>query len=355
MNPEFWADKRVFVTGHTGFKGTWLTLWLETLGARTAGFSLSPPTTPNLFDVANAAQGVASTEGDILDMERLDRSMREHEPEVIFHMAAQALVRPSYANPVSTFATNVMGTVNVLEAARRVPSMRAIVVVTSDKCYDNREWLWGYRETEPLGGRDPYSASKACAEMVTASYRDSFFSGESAGPGVASARAGNVIGGGDWAADRLVPDILLSLVRGESPLIRNPLAIRPWQHVLAPLHGYLLLAERLWENKVDAAAAWNFGPDMDDACAVGWLADELCHRWGAKAAWKQDEGAHPHEAHHLRLDSSKARIQLGWQPKLNLAEALDWVVDWQRGYEAGQDVRALTLAQIRQYQERVTA
>ncbi|MBL8516648.1 MAG: CDP-glucose 4,6-dehydratase [Betaproteobacteria bacterium] len=357
-NTAFWRGKRVFVTGHTGFKGSWLTLWLKQLGAEVTGYALSPSTTPNLFDLARIAQeDCRSNVADIREYPKLREVLGAATPGIVFHLAAQPLVRRSYADPRETYETNVMGTVNLLEAIRHTPSVRAAVVVTSDKCYKNREWIWGYRENESMGGHDPYSNSKGCAELVTAAMRDSFF-GPNANTrppvAIASARAGNVIGGGDWAEDRLIPDIIRAIAAGRPANIRNPDAIRPWQHVLEPLAGYLQLAERLHEQGNDFASGWNFGPSDDETRTVRWICDHMVQRWGAGAAWQQDGGSHPHEAHYLKLDSSKARMQLGWRPRLTLTECLDWLVDWYRAHATGQDMRATTLQQINTYSQTST-
>lgn len=351
VNPTFWQGKRVFVTGHTGFKGSWLCLWLQRLGADVSGYALAAPTTQNLFDVADVATRMHSTIGDVRDATALASAMRNAAPEIVIHMAAQPLVRQSYADPVETYSTNVMGTVHLLEAARQIPTVRAVVNVTSDKCYENREWIWGYREDEPMGGYDPYSSSKGCSELVTAAYRNSFFNPRDGSSclGLASARAGNVIGGGDWARDRLIPDILRALGAGESAAIRNPHAVRPWQHVLEPLGGYLLLAERLYQEKDRYAGAWNFGPRDDDAKPVQWIVERIIERWGAGARWYHDDATHLHEAHHLSLDCSKAAAYLDWRPRWDLGTALDAIIAWQRAYLAGNDMQAVTHGQIDQF------
>lgn len=345
---DVWAGRRVFVTGHTGFKGSWLTLWLQSLGAEVHGFALPPPTDPSLFAAARVETGMASsTIADVRDLDAVETAMRACRPSVVFHLAAQPLVRRSYRDPVETYATNVLGTVDVLEAARRLGDVAAIVNVTTDKCYDNREWLWGYREIDPLGGHDPYSSSKACSELVTAAYRDSFLR---AGPtALASARAGNVIGGGDWAADRLIPDLLAAFAAGRSVAIRNPGSLRPWQHVLEPLSGYLLLAEKLLEEGSAWAEAWNFGPRDDDARPVEWIVRRMVELWGEGASWHLDGDARPHEAGLLKLDVSKAATRLGWHPRWSLDEALEAVVVWHRAFRAGDDVRAVCLDQIRRF------
>lgn len=356
MNSGFWRGKRVLLTGHTGFKGSWLSLWLQSLGAQVAGYALEPPTTPSLFEVAQAGRGMTSIIGDIRDLERLCQTFSDHQPEIVIHMAAQPLVRYSYHAPVETYSTNVMGTVHLLEAVRRTKSVRAVVNVTSDKCYDNREWVWGYRENEPMGGYDPYSNSKGCAELVTSAYRNSYFHPErhaEHGVALASARAGNVIGGGDWAADRLIPDIMRAIAQGEAVHIRSPHAIRPWQHVLEPLSGYLLLAEKLYQEGAAYAEGWNFGPHDEDAKPVQWIVERLTSTWGEGASWQLDAGDHPHEAHYLKLDCSKAKARLDWQPRWPLAHALSAIVEWHRAYRDGGDMHELTLRQIRAYNDNI--
>jgi CDP-glucose 4,6-dehydratase len=349
-----WAGRRVFLTGHTGFKGGWLALWLAHLGADVRGYSLDPYTTPNLFDVARLGSRIEDIRGDIRDGAAVDRAMTEFKPEVVFHLAAQPLVRLSYADPILTYETNVMGTARVLDAVRRTPSVRAVVSITTDKCYENKEWVWGYRETDPLGGYDPYSSSKACAEIVSAAFRTSYFPvGTIAehGVGVATARAGNVIGGGDWSLDRLIPDLVRGFLAGESVKIRRPHAIRPWQHVLEPVHGYLALAERLLgDAPAKYATAYNFGPADDDARTVEWIVDRMVSTWGDGAAWHLDEDPGVHEAGYLKLDASRARADLAWTPRLHLADALDWLVAWYRAHEAGADMQAFTLGQIAAYE-----
>ena len=348
LAPDFWRGKRVFLTGHTGFKGSWLSLWLQSLGAKVHGLSLQPPTTPNLFTVAEVEGGMAShTIADIRDLGTVQRAMYAVQPEIVIHMAAQPLVRLSYAEPVETYATNVMGTVHVLESARKIPSVKAIVVVTTDKCYENKEWAWGYRENESMGGHDPYSNSKGCAELVTSAYRNSFL--QSSGIAVASARAGNVIGGGDWAADRLVPDILRAFEDNQPITIRNPQSTRPWQHVLEPLSGYLTLAEHLYTHGQAYAEGWNFGPRDDDARSVEWIVEHMVKSWGKGASWQQDGGDHPHEANYLKLDISKAKARLGWQPRWPLGTALELITTWHQAFLAKADMKKLCLAQIQQY------
>jgi CDP-glucose 4,6-dehydratase len=348
----FWSGKTVLLTGHTGFKGSWLALWLQSLGAKVVGYALAPPTAPSLFETAHVAQGMTSIQGDVRDLAELSAVFAEYQPEIVIHMAAQALVRHSYTNPVETYATNVMGTVHVLEAARQAASARAIVIVTSDKCYENREWVWGYRENEAMGGYDPYSNSKGCAELVTAAYRNSFFHPDQYaqhGFALASARAGNVIGGGDWAADRLIPDIMRAIVAGQPVLIRNPHAIRPWQHVLEPLSGYLVLAQKLYEEGAAYTEGWNFGPADNDAKPVQWIVEQLTAIWGAGVRWTLDNGEYPHEAHYLKLDCSKAKACLGWQPRWHLGKALEAIIEWQRALQADQNMREITLKQIAAY------
>lgn len=349
MNVSFWRGRRVFITGHTGFKGSWLSLWLQAAGADVTGFALRPTTAPALFDVAKIDCGMHSIVGDIRDAEALVSAVRAAAPEIVVHMAAQPLVRYSYSHPVETYSTNVMGTVHLFEAIRTCESVRAVVNVTSDKCYENREWIWGYRENEPLGGYDPYSSSKGCAELITAAYRNSYFTGKS-GVALASARAGNVIGGGDWAADRLIPDIMRSIECRVPVRIRNPHAIRPWQHVLEPLSGYLTLAEHLLSDGSAFAEGWNFGPDDSDVKPVEWIARRLTELWGDGATWQLDENTHVHEATHLKLDCSKAAAKLGWRPRWRLEHTLNQIVAWQRAYLQRADMRAVMLDQICEYQ-----
>ena len=349
---DFWRGKRVLVTGHTGFKGSWLSLWLREWGAEVSGLAIEPPSTPSLFEEARIAEVMQSLHGDVRHHDTVVSAMLKLQPEIVFHLAAQSLVRESYVAPVETFETNVLGTVNVLDAVRLTGSVRVAVVITSDKCYENREWPWAYRENDPLGGSDPYSASKGCAEIVTASYRRSFFAPQTHAQhrvAVASARAGNVIGGGDWAADRLVPDVMRAFGAGAKVVIRNPLATRPWQHVLEPLAGYLTLAERLWEAPTAFAEEWNFGPAESDVLQVGDVVTRLSSLWGADAGWVLDEGANPHEAMLLRIDATKARTRLGWKPRLTLDQTLQQIVRWYREYGEGADARELTLREIRAY------
>jgi CDP-glucose 4,6-dehydratase len=345
VDPVFWRDRRVLITGHSGFKGAWLALWLQSLGARVTGFSANSPTDPSMYELARIGEGMDSIEGDICEPDAIAAAVAATEPDVVVHMAAQALVRRAFDQPRETYATNVMGTVNVLDAVRRHPGgIRAVVVVTTDKCYENRDWEWGYREDEPMGGHDPYASSKGCAELVTSAYRRSYFS-DPAGPRVASARAGNVIGGGDWGADRLVPDIMRAALAGEPVRVRNPNSIRPWQHVLNPLSGYLVLAQALCESP-EHATGWNFGPADEDARPVGWIVERMAELWPDELRWVLDEGPHPHEARYLKLDSSRAKGRLGWRPPVGLDEALQSIVEWYQALRGGADMRALTLGQI---------
>jgi CDP-glucose 4,6-dehydratase len=350
VDPDFWRGRRVVLTGHTGFKGSWLSMWLHQLGAEVTGYALAPPTEPSLFAMARVGELVRSTIADVRDAQKLRETLQAARPEVVIHMAAQPLVRRSYAEPVETYATNVMGTVNLLEAVRATPGVRAVVNVTTDKCYLNREWVWGYRETEPMGGHDPYSSSKACSELVTSAYRASFFAKQPDAARVATARAGNVIGGGDWAQDRLLPDVLQAFGSGRPVRLRNPHATRPWQHVLEPLRGYLVLAQKLAVGEGSYDDAWNFGPADEDVQTVQHVVEALARHWGSGAQWQADTGSHPHEAGLLKLDIAKARSRLGWRPVLPLDRGLQWIVDWQRSCDAGADPRDVTLSQIRNYQ-----
>jgi len=355
LDLDFWKQRRVFLTGHTGFKGGWLATWLLKLGARVTGYALKPETDPSFFTLCGLEKRMESVIGDIREEESLGRAMERFRPEVVFHLAAQSLVRRSYRNPVQTFATNLMGTVHLLEAVRRTPSVLAAVVVTSDKCYENREWMRGYREEDPVGGHDPYSASKGCAELAAAAYRRSFFTNDGSPGSIATARAGNVIGGGDWAEDRLVPDAIRAVHRGEPLIVRNPGALRPWQHVLEPVAGYLMLAERLYKQGGKWAGAWNFGPREEDVVTVGSLSDMLVKRWG-NATWKAaPEADAPHEARCLKLDSSQARQTLGWQPRLTLSETVEMTVDWYRkalSWAPDDGLYEMTCDQINGYEER---
>jgi len=353
MNPTFWQGKRIFLTGHTGFKGSWLSLWLQSLGAEVTGYALAPLTTPSLFERASVANGMQSVLGDVRDLNELQQAMRVAQPDIVIHMAAQSLVRYGYQNPVETYATNVMGSVNLLESVRHTPSVRAVVNVTSDKCYDNQSFERSYTEDDSMGGFDPYSSSKGCAELVSSAYRNSFFSTQTYaqhGVAIATARAGNVIGGGDWSVDRLIPDILAAFGQGREVAIRYPNAVRPWQHVLEALSGYLVLTERLFDLGPSFAGAWNFGPDGKDNRTVAWLVEQMAAIWGQDARWRIDDNQHPHEAQNLSLDIAKAAQQLDWQPTMNLTTALPLTMDWARLETTGQSMREVTLAQIQAYQ-----
>lgn len=357
MVSAFWQGRRVFLTGHTGFKGSWLALWLEQMGASVAGYALAPHTTPNLFTAARIDSGMASTMGDLGDLPRMQAALTAHRPEVVLHLAAQSLVRASYQDPIGTYETNVLGTARLLQAVRACDSVRAVVIVTTDKCYENQEWVWPYRENDALGGHDPYSNSKACAELVTSAYRNSFFPPARYAEhrvAIASARAGNVIGGGDWSTDRLIADIVRAFQSHEPLEIRNPKATRPWQHVLEPLRGYLALAQKLYEQGTEFSGAWNFGPHSSDARPVEWIVEYLATRWpkdtqGMPPRWWVDRTNHPHEAQMLKLDWSKASEQLCWQPALSLPEALDMTLDWYQAIESGKDAREKCLSQIQNY------
>ncbi|MDP1864004.1 MAG: CDP-glucose 4,6-dehydratase [Thiobacillus sp.] len=352
MNASFWKGKRVFLTGHTGFKGSWLSLWLQQMGAEVTGYALPAPSNPSLYEVAKIEQGMRSITGDIRDAEKLKRALAETQADIVIHMAAQSLVRYSYDYPVETYAANVMGTVHLLEAVRDTVSVRAVVNITSDKCYENKEWIWGYRENDPMGGYDPYSSSKGCAELVAAAYRSSYFNPEKYaehGVAIASARAGNVIGGGDWALDRLIPDMLRAIERGEVVLIRSPDAIRPWQHVLEPLSGYLMLAEKLYSQGPVFAGGWNFGPHDADARPVRWIIEHLSRAWGQGATWEINGVPQPHEATYLKLDCSKARAVLDWKPRWDLGQAIERIVEWHKAYDQRADMREMTLGQINAY------
>lgn len=344
VTADFWENKRVFLTGHTGFKGGWLALWLQQMGAKVKGYALSPHEGNNLFDVADVPSGMISEIGDIRNLVQLSESIQSFRPEIVIHMAAQPLVRESYVDPIGTYATNVMGTAHLLEACRTVKELRAVVVVTTDKCYENQEWHWGYRENEPMGGYDPYSSSKGCAELVTAAFRRSYYQGTQTA--IASARAGNVIGGGDWSEDRLIPDILDAFNRKAPIIIRNPLATRPWQHVLEPLSGYLMLAEALYHKGEVFAEAWNFGPEDSDCREVQWILDHLKRYWPHKVAWQLDKNNNPHEAKFLKLDCSKARARLKWKPRWRLEKTLENIVIWNKAWKGGQNMKEHCLNEI---------
>jgi CDP-glucose 4,6-dehydratase len=350
MNKVFWQGKKVFLTGHTGFKGSWLSLWLQHMGAIVTGFALAPSTSPSLFEEANVAAGMKSIIGDIRDFSAVHAALNESGAEIVIHMAAQPLVRYSYANPIETYATNVMGTVHLLEAIRQSEGIKAVVNVTSDKCYENQEWPWGYRENEPMGGHDPYSNSKGCSELVTRAYRDSYF-GSHQQVALASGRAGNVIGGGDWAGDRLIPDMIRAIENNTEVVIRSPNSIRPWQHVLEPLSGYLTLAEHLYTQGQAVVGGWNFGPHDHDAKPVGWIIEQLTGIWGDGAAYRIDTSAATlHEAHYLKLDCSKAHMQLNWQPRWSLSQALLKICEWHKAQLQGGDMHQMTLLQIKEYE-----
>lgn len=350
MNKSFWNGKKVLLTGHTGFKGSWLAFWLKMTGAAVCGYALAPETEPNLFENLKIENEIESVIGDVRDLPHFEKVTRDFQPEIVFHLAAQPLVRRSYRQPVETYTTNVIGTVNVLEAIRQTDSVKSVVIVTTDKVYENKEWLWAYRETERLGGFDPYSNSKACAELAVSAYRNSFFAGGETL--IATARAGNVIGGGDWSEDRLLPDVFRSLCFGESLSIRNPNSIRPWQHVLEPLSGYLLLAEKLYAGEKDFADAWNFGPSEEDSKPVGWVLEEIRKIWAEDVNWKIADGNQPHEANLLKLDSAKAKNKLHWIPKLSLTEAIESTVDWYKNFKENKDLIELTQKQIEVYTQK---
>jgi CDP-glucose 4,6-dehydratase len=352
LNSGFWKKKRVLLTGHTGFKGSWFSLWLQSLGADVIGYSLAPNTQPNLFEVAKVGDGMTNVFGDVRDLKHLNKTFAEYKPDIVIHMAAQSLVRYSYTNPVETYSTNVMGTVNLLEAVRHCKSVKAVVNVTSDKCYQNQERQSGYREEEPMGGYDPYSNSKGCAELVTSAYRNSYFNPDKYnehGVALASARAGNVIGGGDWAEDRLIPDMIRAISQNEPVQIRNPNSIRPWQHVLEPLSGYLLLAQKLFEGEVEYAEAWNFGPSEEDAKPVMWIVERITKVWGDGASWRLDSGSHPHEAHYLKLNCTKANSRLMWQPRWMVSDAVDKICEWHKAHQSNADMNTICLDQVRQF------
>ncbi|RMD04341.1 CDP-glucose 4,6-dehydratase [Clostridium autoethanogenum] len=346
---KFWNGKKVLITGHTGFKGSWLSLWLQKLGAEVIGYALDPPTNPNLFSMAKVNENMISVIDDVRNNERLSYTIKKYKPEIIFHLAAQSLVRKSYKNPIETFQTNIMGTVNLLDAARISDSVKVVINVTSDKCYENKEWPWGYRETDSMGGYDPYSCSKGCSELVTNSFRNSFFKEKNIF--LASARAGNVIGGGDWAEDRLVPDVIKSLINDIGPSIRNPYAVRPWQYVLEPLSGYMLLAVKGWNSNGKYGEAWNFGPDDTHVKNVEEVANSILKRLGKKFDIAYDRNVKSHESQMLKLDCSKAKSELGWYPSLNFDETVEWTANWYRAYLEKADMQQFTLDQIDKYEK----
>jgi len=344
VNNNFWKNKKVLITGHTGFKGGWLSIWLQHLGAEVIGVSLDPLTPTNFYNQADVALGMLSLRGDIRNGELVEQIFQQHKPEVVFHLAAQPLVRYSYKHPVETYETNVMGTLHVLEAIRRIDTVQAAIMITTDKCYENQEWYWGYREIDPMGGHDPYSSSKGAAELLIASYRNSYL------PNIlASVRAGNVIGGGDWAEDRIIPDIIRAFQVGDTLNIRNPQAIRPWQHVLEPLAGYMQLAELLTNNGREYAEAWNFGPKEEDAKPVQWIVEQMAKQWGNSANWAIDQAEHPHEANYLKLDCSKAHTKLNWHPKWNLLTVLQKIIQWHQAEFNQENMRQYTISQIERY------
>ena len=353
MTEGFFTGRKVFITGHTGFKGTWLSIWLKKLDADVTGYALEPPTTPSMFDICGVQNKVDSIIGDIRNKDDLERAVRKANPEIVFHLAAQPIVRLSYEKPVETYETNVMGTVNLLDAIRNCPSVRAVVVVTSDKCYENKEAFWGYRETDRLGGYDPYSSSKACQELIASAYISSFFNPEGYGRhgvSIATARAGNVIGGGDFAKDRLVPDIIRSIMNKEQLSIRNPQAIRPWQHVMEPLFGYMTLAEKLYRNGPDYSGAWNFGPDPGNIKSVGWIVKRLMNLFNIDDCFIQDKNNNLHETNCLKLDSYKAHQLLDFKPRFNIDETMNMTADWFKAYMSGSNMYDKTLLQIDEYE-----
>lgn len=351
---DFYNGRQILITGHTGFKGSWLSAWLNELGAKIVGYSLKPRYSPNLYEICCLEDKVTSIEADVRYLDKLREVFEEYQPEIVFHMAAQPLVRYSYKRPVETYETNVMGTVNLLEACRNTPSVKVIVNITSDKCYENRDWIWGYRENDSIGGYDPYSSSKGCAELITSAYIKSYFNPNyyrEHGKALASVRAGNVIGGGDWSEDRLIPDCMKALLENRPILIRYPHAIRPWQHVLEPLYGYLLLAQRLYQEGADYAGAWNFGPGDDDVKPVRSIVKQVTKMWGGGARWELDSGDHSHEANYLKLDCSKAKLKLDWYPQWDLSTALEKTVEWYKAYVNNEDMLSLTKNQIQSYKE----
>lgn len=354
MDTNYWKGRKVFITGHTGFKGSWLSLYLQTLGAQVCGYSLPPSTNTSLYTEANIGDEIDSVFGDIRDFKKLSSAINEFQPSTIIHLAAQAIVSESYHSPLETYEINVMGTANLLESIRNLDSIEAAVIVTTDKCYENKEWVWSYRENEALGGNDPYSSSKACAELVTSSYRKSFFNGKNKKVAISTARAGNVLGGGDWAKDRLIPDLINSLSQNKCGIIRNPTAIRPWQHVLEPLTGYLLLAEKSADSNA-YADSWNFGPTPNDCRPVSWVADQVTNMWSKHATWKSENIDSFKESHTLKLDSSKAHSLLGWQPKTELKDALKLTVEWFQAFNSGDSAKEITQKQIQTYIDKGTS
>ena len=352
MFEDTYRNRAVLITGHTGFKGTWLTLWLNHLGSNVIGYALKPPTQPSLFELCALNTKVTSIEGDVRDFGHLKSVIQKYKPEIIFHLAAQALVRRSYSDPLETYSTNVMGTVHLLEAIRQIGGVRVIINVTSDKCYQNQEWVWGYRENDPMGGQDPYSSSKGCAELITAAYTKSYFNPdhyEKHGVSVASVRSGNVIGGGDWAEDRLLPDCMKALLENRPIVIRYPDAVRPWQHVLEPLFGYLVLGQHLYGDGPTFAGPWNFGPEDESGKPVRWIVERIAEIWGGKASWEVDQSFHPYEAHTLKLDCSKAKLKLGWYPQWDLETGLKKTIEWFKAYRDREDMFITTISQIKDY------
>lgn len=349
VKEDFWKNKRVLITGHTGFKGSWLSLWLSELGAKVVGYALRPPTKSNFFEICELGKKITSILGDVRSLKKLKEVFDKYKPEIVFHMAAQSLVRYSYREPIKTYETNVMGTVNVFEACRSTPSVKAIVNITSDKCYENRNWIKGYRESDPMGGYDPYSSSKGCAELITNAYTRSYFNYRHNDTILASVRAGNVIGGGDWGEDRLIPDCIKALFKEKPIVIRNPDSVRPWQFILDPLYGYLLLAQRLYKDGEKFCGAWNFGPGKKNEKPVKWLVERIIKLWGDGASWVIDKHEHPHEAHCLKLNSLKAKSKLGWYPRFDINLALKKTIEWYKAYQNKEDMYKVSLAQIKSY------
>ena len=355
INKDFWQGKRVFLTGHTGFKGSWMSIWLKMLGAEVTGFALPPATNPDMFTVVQNDREINSIIGDIRDLSLIQRTIKQYKPDIVMHMAAQAIVRQSYREPIDTFQTNIMGTANILEAVRDTDTVKAVLCITSDKCYENREWVWKYRESDPVGGWDPYSASKGCSELVIASYKNSYFNDDlydSQGVAVASARAGNVVGGGDWGHDRLIPDMIKSFSDGKRVIIRSPNAVRPWQHVIDLLRGYIMLTEKLYQYGPQYAEAWNFGPIDNDEKTVQEIVNKVSALWGNGASWELDKNFNPHEALSLKLDSSKARARLGWSSALDIETTLEYVVQWYKAHHKGEDMFHITSQQIQEVEDR---